>query len=267
VSSPYPYRLGKPLRRLPQARRSWVRWLGRAVAILAVAGAVLLDAPRPSLDTSPPRAFGEIPADSAADAPSAAPKPWKQPAPDVSDAEPAEVPAGEPDRLLAPTVPVASGLLSELPGASPPPVRLRLPLLGIDAPVAPVGYDAGEMEIPPRADTVGWYRYGPAPGEAGSAVLAAHVAWRGQSGAFADLRLAAPGAMVDVEFADGAVRRFRVVALASYDKQQLPVADIFRRDGAPMLTLITCGGAFNPSLRSYEDNVVAYAVPVEEAFE
>lgn len=162
---------------------------------------------------------------------------------------------------------MASGLLSELPEPGAPPVRLRLPSLGIDAPVLPVGYDAGEMEIPSRADTVGWYRYGPAPGEAGSAVLAAHVAWRGQRGAFGDLRLAAPGALVDVEFADGAVRRFRVVALASYDKQELPVTEIFRRDGAPTLTLITCGGAFNPSLRSYEDNVVAYAVPVEEAFE
>ena len=28
------------------------------------------------------------------------------------------------------------------------------------------------------------------------------------------------------------------------------------------ITLITCGGDFNPSVGSYEDNVVAYAVPV-----
>jgi hypothetical protein len=28
----------------------------------------------------------------------------------------------------------------------------------------------------------------------------------------------------------------------------------------PQLRLITCGGTFNPALRSYESNVVVYAV-------
>jgi hypothetical protein len=72
--------------------------------------------------------------------------------------------------------------------------------------------------------------------------------------------------MVEVEYADGRIRRFRVSALASYDKDDLPVADVFRRGGDPWLALVTCGGAFNPSLRSFEENVVAYAVPVAEAF-
>ena len=145
-------------------------------------------------------------------------------------------------------------------------MRLRLPDLGIDAPVEPVGYDRGEMEIPRSPGVVGWYRYGSAPGAPGSAVLAAHVAWGGRPGVFAELRLVSVGAVVEVEFSDGATRRFRVEALASYDKQGLPVQEVFRREGDPVLTLITCGGAFNPSLRSFEDNVVAYAVPVQEAF-
>ena len=69
-----------------------------------------------------------------------------------------------------------------------------------------------------------------------------------------------------MEFSDGRTRRFRIEAVTSYDKQRLPVQEIFRRQGDPVVTLITCGGAFNPSLRSFENNVVAYAVPVEEAF-
>jgi hypothetical protein len=40
---------------------------------------------------------------------------------------------------------------------------------------------------------------------------------------------------------------------------------IFAKDGDPVLTLITCGGDFNRSLRSYEDNVVTYAVPIGES--
>ena len=260
MSSPARSRLGRPPRRLPQARRPRVRWLWRAVAVLAVGGAVLFDAPRPSSDVPAPSAFGEAPVAT----PPVVPSPPAGPSQPLVDLPAPVVPRGALEPL--PVVPVTSGLLPAV-SSDPvlPPVRLRVPSLGIDAPVAAVGYDAGEMEIPPRADPVGWYRYGPSPGRPGSAVLAAHVAWRGQSGAFADLRLAAPGSLVEVEFADGAVRRFRVVALASYDKEGLPVAEIFRRDGRPALTLITCGGAFNPSLRSFADNVVAYAVPVDEA--
>ncbi|HAS13191.1 MAG TPA: hypothetical protein DCS55_22175, partial [Acidimicrobiaceae bacterium] len=57
---------------------------------------------------------------------------------------------------------------------------LSLPVIGVDgAPVEPVGVEPnGEMEIPP-AEEVGWYRFGAAPGESGSAVLAAHIAYDG----------------------------------------------------------------------------------------
>ena len=44
-------------------------------------------------------------------------------------------------------------------------------------------------------------------------------------------------------------------------KQVLSVERIFARDGAPRLTLITCGGPFLPEYRSYRDNVVVVAEP------
>jgi hypothetical protein len=40
---------------------------------------------------------------------------------------------------------------------------------------------------------------------------------------------------------------------------------IFARDGAPQLVLITCGGTFDRTIRSYEDNVVVTAEPVKGA--
>jgi hypothetical protein len=240
----------------------------RVLAFTALVAAVVVDAPGPTLDTSLPQALGAIP-EAAPDAAAS---------PTLSSAGPAafrskpsaflDKPPLQSDPVALSDITVTSGLLSELPmPAQAAPVRLRLPDLGIDAPVAPAGYDRGEMEIPARADTVGWYRFGPAPGGPGSAVLAAHVAWGGRAGVFADLRLVRVGAIVEVDFSDGATRRFRVEALASYDKEGLPVQEIFRRGGDPVLTLITCGGAFNPSLRSFEDNVVAYAVPVPEALD
>lgn len=138
---------------------------------------------------------------------------------------------------------------------------LSLPGIGVaDAPVEPVGVEPnGEMEIPP-ADEVGWYRFGAAPGEPGSSVLAAHVAYDGVDGVFRYLDRSAAGDEVVVSFDDGTTERYRVTEVVTFDKQALP-DDLFSRQVPERLVLITCGGEFNPSLRSYESNVVAYAVP------
>jgi hypothetical protein len=44
-------------------------------------------------------------------------------------------------------------------------------------------------------------------------------------------------------------------------KAELPLDQIFARDGAPRLTLVTCGGAFNRATSGYTDNVVVTAEP------
>lgn len=143
------------------------------------------------------------------------------------------------------------------------PVRLIIDSIGVDAPIDGVGYAVGEMEVPASAGVVGWYEHGPAPGETGSSVLAAHVDWGGRRGVFFELRNLSPGAIVIVEFEDGSSRLFQAVSLTSYGKTDLPTDQIFTRAGPAVLTLITCGGPFNPSLNSYRDNVVALATELE----
>ena len=147
--------------------------------------------------------------------------------------------------------------------ARPVPVAVTIDGIGVAAsPVIEVGVeDNGDMEIP-GADSIGWYRFNATPGEAGSAVLAAHISFDGQPGVFRYLDEANVGDRVVVEFDDGTTSEFEIVELAQYDKQELPDERVFAKTGDPVLTLITCGGDFNRSLRSYEDNVVAYAIPV-----
>jgi hypothetical protein len=141
---------------------------------------------------------------------------------------------------------------------------LRVAGLGIDVPVVEIGVEGpGALAVPDDIGVAGWYRYGPVPGADGSAVVTAHVDSRTQGvGPFAALRRAAPGTPVVVASADGSERRFEVVGRRSYPKTTLPVAELFTRTGPPVLTLITCGGAFDPATRSYEENVVVYATPV-----
>jgi sortase (surface protein transpeptidase) len=145
------------------------------------------------------------------------------------------------------------------------PDRIRIPAIGLDAVVVPVGVAPnGEMEVPPSISQVAWYRHGPRPGEAGSAVLAAHVDFDGRPGAFRRLDELALGDLVLVA-RGGSWDAFRVVGRTTYRKSELPAAELFRRTGDPILTLVTCGGGFNPSLRSYDSNVVVVATPVAVA--
>jgi hypothetical protein len=143
----------------------------------------------------------------------------------------------------------------------PAPVRLSVPARGVDAAVDAVGVEAdGLMTVPAEVDRVGWYRFGPAPGEEGSAVLAGHVDSREQGlGAMAPLGQAAPGDEVVVTDAAGATTTWRIVTREPIQKQVLPVDRLFARTGPPRLTLITCGGPFLPEYGSYRDNLVVVA--------
>ena len=147
---------------------------------------------------------------------------------------------------------------------APVPTSISIDEINVaSAPVVDVGVeDNGDMELP-GAEAVGWYRYNAIPGEPGSSVLSAHISYNGSNGVFRYLSDVEPGDVVSVGYDDGSAATFEVVEVAQYDKQELPLDRIFDKDGGPVLTLITCGGDFNSSLRSYEDNFVAYAVPID----
>ena len=143
------------------------------------------------------------------------------------------------------------------------PVRVRIPSIGVDATVRAEGLAPdGTMAVPPARE-VGWYSPGSAPGdEQGSAVLAGHVDYDGVRGAFFDLRSLPQGSEVVVTDTTGKDHRFRVTERFQVGKGELPIGRLFRRIGEPTVTLITCGGAFNPSLGRYADNIVVVATPV-----
>lgn len=155
---------------------------------------------------------------------------------------------------------------STLVPKAPVPVALRIRDIDVSAPVVAHGVNrtTGEMSVPSNVEDVAWYQYGPSPGQAGSAVLAAHVDLESQgAGVFFRLDQLEPGDVVEVEFDDGSRQTFEVEARVRYEKTEIPLDVIFATEGPPVLTLITCGGGFNPSVRSYDSNVVVYAYPIE----
>jgi hypothetical protein len=200
----------------------------------------------------------------------AAPTTWAMTRPEVTAGAPVEQALGTPpasSSVAAPAVPTVTARPA-VPAPEPdrpPPVRLRVPGLGVTADVDAMGVQSdGQMALPADVDRVGWYRFGPVPGAEGSAVIAGHVDDRDQGlGAMAPLREAAVGEEVQVDDGTGTTTRWRVVSRELIEKQVLPLDRLFARYGPPRLTLITCGGPFLRQLGSYRDNVVVVAEPLQ----
>lgn len=199
----------------------------------------------------------------------AAPTTWALTRPEVTAGAPVERALGFPPSRPEGSAPAVPTVVARpaVPTAEPdptPPARLTVPGLGVDAGIDAVGVQPdGQMALPADVDRVGWYRFGPAPGDVGSAVIAGHVDDRAQGlGALAPLREVAVGQEVEVADAAGTTTRWRVASRELIQKQVLPLDRLFARDGPPRLTLITCGGPFLPQFGSYRDNVVVVAEPL-----
>lgn len=155
----------------------------------------------------------------------------------------------------SPTAPAAAPR-----AVSSPPVRVQIPRIGVDAPLIDLGLAAdGTMEVPENFDEVGWFTGGGRPGGPGPVVIAGHVDSPTGPAVFIRLRELAPGDTVDVADSDGVVHRYVVTAVADYPKAAFPTSAVFGATAADELRLITCGGVFDASAGSYEDNRVVYA--------
>lgn len=142
------------------------------------------------------------------------------------------------------------------------PARVEVPAIGVDAELIEVGLQPdGAMEVPDFG-LAGWYGNGPTPGEAGPAVIVAHVDSRRGPDVFHRLRELEPGDEIRVHGADGQTLAWTMDTSELVDKNLLPTDRIWTDTEQPVLRLITCGGEFDPADRSYRSNVIVYASPV-----
>jgi len=145
--------------------------------------------------------------------------------------------------------------------ASSKPTSLEIPSISVrTGRVVGLGLMAdGSLQVPPDAGTVGWFTGAPTPGEAGPAVLAAHVDYKRIPGVFARLKQLRQGEQVTVGRADGRTAVFTVYQVDRYSKTSFPTDSVYGDTAGPELRLITCGGAFDHSSGNYLDNVVVFA--------
>jgi len=163
--------------------------------------------------------------------------------------------AGE-DEALAP--PPAAAI--EHPDQGDIPARLKIPSLGIDANIQQTGITkSGAMGTPTNFTDVAWYKYGPVPGQLGSAVIDGHVD-NGLSlaGVFKHLGDIQKGADLYVDTKAGQTLHFVVTDVESYPYKSVPVNDIFAKADRPRLNLITCEGRWVKADKTYDQRLVIY---------
>lgn len=144
------------------------------------------------------------------------------------------------------------------------PTHVTIPTVGIDVDVDPVGKDsAGRMANPEIEEHVGWYKYGPYPGQKGSVVLAGHYDSLTGPSIFYHLGDVAPGDLVTVTSKDGKTLTYKVRTISIYPDNEFPIAEVFAKSDGKHLNLITCEGIFNKATKNYSHRTVVYTDLVE----
>ena len=156
------------------------------------------------------------------------------------------------------------------PASDRQPASLSIPELGIETEVVRTWMDSSaSIVVPEDVLVTGWFdgsrrldaRYG-------ATVIVGHrdSATQG-TGALYAIEELPQGAPVIVTDRSGVEHEFVVESVELIDKEALPqeAPRIFTHRGPYRLVLITCGGAFDESARSYLSNVVITALPASAA--
>ncbi|MGW1675810.1 class F sortase [Saccharopolyspora sp. NPDC002376] len=168
--------------------------------------------------------------------------------------------ADRPPNLTANTSTQQVQAASALPPS--PPTWIEIPKIDARSSLIPLGLNPDRTVAVPSVHEpmqASWYRYSPTPGEVGPSVVLGHVNGDGQDGIFARLQELQPGDEIRIGRQDGTIARFVVHRMAQEPKTGFPHEEVYGDTADPQIRLITCGGSFDSSARSYRDNIIAFA--------
>ncbi|MFA6447281.1 MAG: class F sortase [Patescibacteria group bacterium] len=141
------------------------------------------------------------------------------------------------------------------------PVRILIPKIRVNALINQVGLVAdGSMGVPKLPRDTAWYKLGPKPGEAGSAVISGHVNWLyGAKGSFEYLKVLKPGDKIVVQNDKGESISFVVRTSRTLDREANATDVFYSYDGKAHLNLVTCAGAWDKTAKAYSKRLVVFA--------
>lgn len=142
------------------------------------------------------------------------------------------------------------------------PTRLVIPKINVDTTILQMGLTAsGDMEAPVDVDDSGWYKYGPRPGNVGSAVIAAHFGTK-KPGVFRQLDVLVKGDTISVTDDRRQTATFIVTGTRRYSNNDAP-SEVFTSSSGAHLNLITCNGSWDATKKTYSQRLVVFADKVQ----
>jgi len=144
------------------------------------------------------------------------------------------------------------------------PIALQVDSVGVDAPIELGTVVDGAMQDPSGPWVVSWYDQLGKVGEGGNVVMAGHVDyWNVGPAVFWDIRELPAGDVIRVVGEDGKNYEYAVQWIERYDAAGLTPEviqnDIVGDTDEETLTLITCGGTFDPATGEYNERWVVRA--------
>lgn len=141
------------------------------------------------------------------------------------------------------------------------PVMLRIPKLELEVPFGePLGLtSSSEVEVPDSYDEVGYYKFGPTPGELGPAVVLGHVDSKDGPSVFYYLGRLDEGDEVYIDRGDGTTAVFEVTKLERHEQSGFPTREVYQDIDHAGLRLITCSGTYDREIQRYSHNLIVFA--------
>lgn len=141
------------------------------------------------------------------------------------------------------------------------PTTLRIPSVDIEAPFsAPLGVQPNlEIAVPNDFISVGYYKYGPIPGDMGPAVVLGHVDSVAGPAIFYRLDQVSIGDEVFIDREDGSRAIFTIDSIERHEQSGFPTDKVYGRLDYAGLRLITCSGVYDKGLRRYSHNLIVFA--------
>lgn len=140
------------------------------------------------------------------------------------------------------------------------PTRLVIPSVNINTTFSePLELEeTGEIEVPDDYVSVGYYKFGPTPGEIGPAVVLGHVDSFEGPAVLYSLGNIEEGDEIKIERKDGTIATFAVTEIERNSQNDFPTQKVYGKIPFAGLRLITCSGVYDKNTLRYSHNLIVY---------
>lgn len=145
------------------------------------------------------------------------------------------------------------------------PLHISIPKISVEADIEQAGLAKdGTIAVPDGPNGVTWYKDGARPGEKGSAVITGHYGpWRsGEGSIFDNLNKLEKGDKIYIKNDKGNTLTFEVQDKKTY-KLSETVPEVFIKDNASYLNLITCSGQWLADQKTFTNRLVVFTSLVD----